>query len=258
MYAPLLNSNILAQLQTDCRSARRRLFLLDYDGTLAPFADRPELALPSVEVYELLTRLSSVSSNDVILISGRIKESMEEWFGHLPLRLMGEHGAWLKEPGGLWQEVLTAGFEWKDHARRILQDFIQRTPGSFLEEKRYSLVWHYRPVEPLLAARRLAELREELRLHLPHWDAVSIDAACVLEIRSTGIGKGYAVRRWLDDRLYDFILAMGDDIPDEEMFRELPPFAYSVKVRHESTCARYSVDSVNDVLLLLRSLSDPF
>lgn len=254
----LLDHIAIVQLKMVYQRARRRLLLLDYDGTLAPFADRPELALPKDKVYELLSRLSSVSSNDVILISGRVKESMEEWFGHLPLRLMAEHGSWLKEPREAWQEVISAGFEWKEMARPILQDCIRCTPGSFLEEKRYSLVWHYRPVEPWLATQRLTDLRSELRPYLSQWNAVLVDAACVLEIRSAGIGKGHAVRRWLDEREYDFILAVGDDVPDEEMFRELPSSAYSVKVRREPTCARYCVDSVDNVHLLLRSLSECF
>jgi trehalose 6-phosphate synthase/phosphatase len=142
------------------RSAPRRLLFLDYDGTLVPFASRPHEVVPSGGVVEILSRLSSRPCDRVVLISGRPQSDLERRFGGLPgLWLAAEHGAVFRRPGGAAWETLRPMLpvEWKGRVRPVLEHFVDRTPGSFVEEKEYSLVWHYRNVRP--GVRRLARER---------------------------------------------------------------------------------------------------
>src|SRR5262249_11312306 len=74
--------------------ASRRLLILDYDGTLVPFADLPHQAAPPAAVLKVLASLAADSSNCVALSSGRRTRDMDQWFGMIQgLWLIAEHGA---------------------------------------------------------------------------------------------------------------------------------------------------------------------
>ena len=68
---------------------------------------------------------------------------MEQWLGRLSLYLVAEHGAWLREPGGDWRNLEPLNQEWEREIRAILELYMDRTPGFLIEEKNFSLVWHY-------------------------------------------------------------------------------------------------------------------
>ncbi len=131
------------------RKADKRLLLLDYDGTLVPFASRPQEAAPDQELRTLLEGLISDPANSVFVISGRKANDLERWFGHLSkLGLAAEHGARWRVPGSAHWEGRSTDGAWKQTVRPILQHFVDRTPGSFIEEKEFALVWHFRSIEP--------------------------------------------------------------------------------------------------------------
>ena len=94
--AKALGPGVPDQLFEDYHNSASRLLLFDYDGTLVGFAKQPHLAKPTGEVLKILERLGNDPSNHVVLISGRTKDNLDEWFGTLPIGLVAEHGAWLK------------------------------------------------------------------------------------------------------------------------------------------------------------------
>ena len=71
--------------------------LLDYDGTLVPFAAEPRLAQPDAELLELLTRLwAPIRPTKWPSSAAGRGTTLEEWFGELPISLIAEHGVWLR------------------------------------------------------------------------------------------------------------------------------------------------------------------
>ncbi len=76
-----------------------------------------------------------------------------------------------------------------------------------------------------------------------------------IEIRKAGVNKGSAVQQWLAKNDFDFILAIGDDLTDEDMFAVLPPWAYSFRVGATRTHARFRLRSPAEVLQFLAELA---
>jgi len=118
--------------QQQYRTAPRRALLLDYDGTLVPFAAEPRLAQPDAELLELLTALGSDPANEVTIVSGRPRRILEEWFGKLPISLIAEHGVWLRNKDADWRILKTMTNDWKERVRPILQLFVDRLPLSLI------------------------------------------------------------------------------------------------------------------------------
>ncbi len=231
--------------------ARSPILFLDYDGTLVGFAGRPEKALPDPELKDLLRKLSSVAR--VVLISGRDSETLSRWFGDLPVSLVAEHGVFIRENHD-WH--LTGEFtgEWKEVVRPVLELYTDRTPGAFIEEKSYSLVWHYRLAESELGAMRAHELKEALLDLIHPMGLMVLEGHKVLEIKPREINKGMAARYFLDRGEYDFILAMGDDWTDEYLFEALPPGSFTVKIGYGLTKARYRLENFKEARRLLEEL----
>ncbi|MCB0436919.1 MAG: trehalose-phosphatase, partial [Mangrovimonas sp.] len=133
----------------------------------------------------------------------------------------------------------------------ILESFVDRTPGTFIEKKKYSLAWHYRKADPELAMKRAMELNTVLTSMTSNNDLKVLKGNKVMEIKSSSVNKGRATSRWLTKGPYDFIFAIGDDWTDEYMFDELPNKAYTVKVGSKKTKARYYVKDTENVRELL-------
>jgi len=243
------------KLISDYTTSKNRLFLLDYDGTLVGFRDRPEKAGPDPEIMRLLDSLSNNPKNNVVIISGRPKDVLAKWLGNLNVALVAEHGAWIKEKSKDWQCIESLSNTWKDSIRPILELYSDRTPGSLIEEKEFSLVWHYRRADPELAYVRGQELRYALLNLTANLDVGVFEGNKILEIRKVGINKGRAAEFWLARQDWDFIIAAGDDYTDEEMFTVLPDEAYSIKVGISVAKARFRVDSVYEIRSLLRELA---
>jgi trehalose 6-phosphate synthase/phosphatase len=253
--ARALSGKVQAELVQQYRSAARRALLLDYDGTLVPFVEDPTLARPDREVLELLAALAAVPANEVTIVSGRPRRDLEEWFGALPVGLVAEHGVWLKPKGGEWRMLKALTTDWKERVRPILQLYVDRLPGALLEEKEFSLAWHYRRADPEQASRRARELLDALAGFTRNVDVQVLEGNKVLEVRNTGVSKGTAATEWLAGLGADFILAIGDDWTDEDLFRALPANAYSVRVGLANTAARYYLGSHTAVRRVLRELS---
>lgn len=245
---------VQAELIQAYQAAARRALLLDYDGTLVPFVEDPKQARPDAELMDLLRGLGANGGNEVVLVSGRPRRDLEEWFGQLPAALVAEHGVWLRPRGGKWRMLKALTTEWKERVRPILQVYVDRLPGALLEEKEFSLAWHYRGAASELASCRARELLEALAGFTRNIGVQVLEGNKVLELRSTGVSKGTAAKQWLAAVETDFVLAIGDDRTDEDLFRALPRSAYSVRVGRAQTAARYYVNSHTAVRRLLGAL----
>ncbi|MGI4866405.1 MAG: trehalose-phosphatase [Janthinobacterium lividum] len=251
-----LNTEATTQLLGNYQAAERRLLLFDYDGTLVRFHANPQRAQPDAELLNLLRALTDDPRNRVVVISGRDRTSLENWLGELPLDFIAEHGVWLRRHGEDWhlfQEELQA--TWKREFRPLLEQYVRRTAGSLIEEKDYSLVWHYRRADAGLAALRARELLSHLNFMTSNTGLQVLEGNKVLEIKPAGLHKGAAAARWLGTEHPDFILAMGDDRTDEDLFEVLPPTAYTLKVGSAPrSLARYIIPGPAEVRQLLHRL----
>lgn len=243
------------KIQTEYRNSQKRLFILDYDGTLSAFKSRPEDAVPTKETYKLLNKLASDPKNKVVISSGRDRDTLEEWFGSLAIDLAAEHGACYKEHG-VWVDNIGDEKPWDNEIMEIVQNFVDKTPRSKIEEKNTTLVWHYRNVDTWLASLREQQLFEALMIPCARLGLQIMRGNKIIEIKSPVHTKGSEARRLLATQNFDFIMAIGDDTTDEDTFRELPDFAYTIKVGNISEVARYSVKSQSKVLPLLDIISD--
>jgi len=253
----LLDLSTMQKIIEQYYDASKRSILLDYDGTLAPFTRIPSLAMPQEELLNVLQQLTGDSKNEVTIISGRDADTLDNWLGDLPLHLVAEHGAFIKLKGGEWEQQSTILPEWKDQIRPILQLFVTRCAGSFIEEKRNTMVWHYRNTHPDLGFMRSRELMNNL-LQLTANSALQvIDGNKVLEVRLKGFDKGITALKLIKAEEPDFILCMGDDTTDEDMFKVLKGKAFTIKIGLGATAADHNIRSQQSVLPILSKLLIP-
>jgi len=254
MEAKALSDETKTELVSHFQKGSRRLLLLDYDGTLVPFAEKPEAAKPGGEVIRLLKKLAKDPRNDVVLISGRDRNILEKWFGSLKIGLVAEYGAWVKEKEKEWKTIEKLSKDWKEKVRPTLELCADRTPGSFIEEKEFSLVWHYRRVNPRLGNLRAREIVSDLLNLTANLNLQVLEGSKVVEVKNAGVNKGRAASRWLSQQDWDFILAIGDDVTDENVFEILPPSAWSIKVRFSASIAKFNLGSPSEVITLLKEM----
>jgi trehalose 6-phosphate synthase/phosphatase len=250
----LTNNNQNQIINEVCKS-KNRIFFLDYDGTLTGFQDNPKHARPDKDLYELLDSLANNPKNRVVLISGRDKYTFDKWFGDKPYTLIVEHGVWIKPAGKDWQMIEPLDDSWKESIHSALEFYVDRTPGSFIEEKNYSLVWHYRKSDPELGSNRAIELKDELTSLVANLNLEILEGNKVIEIKNRGINKGRAARQILHANPADKIIAVGDDWTDEFLFADLPKDAFTIKVGMANTVASYKVENFIEVREMLKQFA---
>jgi len=252
--ARLLGPSTREQILKDFKKAEKRLIFLDYDGTLVPFARYPQMAKPSEDLLKILKQLSEKPANSLVLISGRDKDILQSWFGTLNMELVAEHGVWIKEKGQDWRLAKPLTNDWKPRIRPILEIYADRLPGSFVEEKDFSIVWHYRGADPELAYLRAKELADDLVNFTANMDVQVLHGSKVIEVRCSGVNKGIAAMYFVSKNNFDFMLAIGDDYTDENLFKVIPPIAYSIKVGMSQSYAKFNLHSYIEVMRLLEQL----
>ncbi len=255
LYEKFLGHREREELARSYGKSRRRLIFLDYDGTLIPFSPDPLEARPSETVLELLRKLSIGGGTQVVLTSGRSKDTLEEWFAGLPLGLVAEHGAWMKRRGQAWKVIKPLRQEWKTEIRPLLETYVERLPGSFIEEKEFSIVWHYRASDPEMGTMRARELSADLTGLTAGMDVQVLQGRKILEIRNAGVDKGSAALQWISQDDFDFIMSVGDDWTDEELFSVLPESAWSIRVGMVPSFARFRLRGPMEVSQLLEQLA---
>lgn len=235
--------------------ARALVLMLDYDGTLVPLAEAPQLAVPDGALLELLARLVARPATEVHIVSGRSAEGLDGFFGALGVHLHAEHGQYSRQPGGAWSAVDTVPKPWRAKATEILQDFAARTPGAFVEEKRGGVAWHYRMADVEAGPRTAKELAEHLSAVAWGEPVEVLLGNKVVELRPRGVNKGLVAARVAARCGPDtLIAAFGDDCTDEDLFAALPAEALTVHVGPSPSRARVRLRSTLEVRGLLSSL----
>ncbi|WP_017812977.1 MULTISPECIES: bifunctional alpha,alpha-trehalose-phosphate synthase (UDP-forming)/trehalose-phosphatase [Paenibacillus] len=234
----------------------KRVLFLDYDGTLVGFKPTPDQAKPDEELREILKDLCADKRNTVVIITGRDRDVIEKWLGDLDLHIIASHGLWLREPGGEWRMTMSVDNDWKESIRHVLEMYTDRTPGSLIEEKEYSLAWHYRQCEPEIGALKRNELREALLSITQSMSLGILEGNKVLEIKDTRMNKGHGAHQMMQGKDYDFIFGVGDDHTDEDLFDALPEDAFSIKVGAGNTHANYRLQSFRNIRQLLKRFVD--
>lgn len=255
LAARYLTPDLADDIRKAYQQAEKRLILLDYDGTLVPFASEPSGAQPDRPLLALLAKLSEDPANHVYLISGRDRDTLGRWFSGIELNFVGEHGAWIREYGSDWKLVKPLESSWKERLLPILRSYANQLTGALLEEKDYSLAFHYRRCDPELGAQRAKQLSDELTQFTANFAVQVLEGKRVVEVRNAGITKGSTASQIAASLNPDFVLAIGDDETDEDLFRALPPQALSIRVGTPFSHAKFSLDSYLDVRRLLTNLS---
>ncbi len=247
-------SDELRKLADSVALEREVFFALDYDGTLMPIRQNPEAAGPDPELVALLGSLASLSGVRVAVVSGRTRESLEEWLGALPIGLIAEHGVWTRVAGNDWHcHVDTISTSWMEPLRKKLDEYASRTPGARVEEKTAGLAWHYRAVAHQLGALRARELRLNLIPLLSRAPVSVLSGRKVVEVRPQGIDKGTGIQWLLGRELGGLtVIAAGDDRTDEDMFAALPPSALTLCAGPAPTRAKYRLSGPDQVRSFLR------
>lgn len=255
LFRKQLGDKAEAALINKYRKAHSRLLLLDYDGTLKKFVDTPghAAAKPDKELMDLIKQMTAQPDTKIVITSGRTKDILEKWFGNLPrLCLVAEHGAWIKDHGE-WTKNSTS-FDKRPYVR-IMRKYAPRTAGAVVDIKDFGVVWHYRNVSPELAFVRNGELRHELQRATEQSDIGVYDGRKIIEVKPKNLHKGILAHEFTDRYPSDFVLAIGDDYTDEQMFEALPPHAVSIKIGPGATHATYQVARINQVRQLLTHFS---
>ncbi|KAI8973309.1 glycosyltransferase family 20-domain-containing protein [Mycotypha africana] len=259
----------ISRVNLEYKNNTKRAFFFDYDGTLVPIQTNPDDAKPSQDVIDVLTHLSSDPNNTVWVISGRTQKYLEDWLGHIPnLGLSSEHGCFIREPNSnTWVSLMDdMDMSWQDDVKEIFEYYTERTPGSFIEEKRCSLTWHYRKADPKYGAFQARELQNHLEQNV----VGKLPVECLVgkmnvEVRPMLINKGLIIKRVMTQHSStEFVLCAGDDRTDEDMFRilerleiggiEVVPFTVVVGSVQRKTLANWKVDSSKEFVSMLQSL----
>jgi trehalose 6-phosphate synthase/phosphatase len=245
-------------LRAPFRKADQRTLFLDYDGTLVALTDRPSDAVPTAALREIVGALGRRRRTTVVVASGRTQVELDRWFGDLPgIWLGAEHGAVVREPGTVeWRPLrVGADTDWKDRVRPIFEDFAARAPGSMIEEKAFSLALHFRLVDPEFGDWLGNELATMLDQQLSGTELAVLRGNKVIEVRFAWAHKGELAAHVLAlGPPSDFLLALGDDRTDEDLFDRLPGEAWTIRVGPGPTRARYRVPGPAAALGLLAAL----
>ncbi|KAL6191521.1 hypothetical protein ACLB2K_037911 [Fragaria x ananassa] len=254
------------------RNTSSRLILLDYDGTMTPQALVDKA--PSSEVIFVLNCLCSDPKNIVFIVSGRGKNFLSKWFSQCEkLGLSAEHGyftRWSKDSP--WKTcTLTMDYSWKKIVLPIMELYTEATDGSFIEQKDNALVWHHQDADPHFGSSQAKELLDHVESVLINEPVVVKRGQHIVEVKPLGVSKGKVVVELLSTmqnrvRSTDFLLCIGDDRSDEDMFKSImhpesnssmPAIAevFACTVGQKPSMAKYYLDDTVDVIQLLEGVA---
>ncbi len=236
------------------KKAINKLILLDYDGTLVKYENIPSDAKPSFRLMDILSRLNN--SAQIIIVTGRKYQEIDTFMGNLQIDIIAEHGAMIRKKGR-WERLIFDNGLWKREIINLFERYNMLCQNAYLEEKIFSLAWHYRNAEPKKGIKYSRELKNVLREKMSVEDFKILDGNKVIEVMSREISKGHAIKKIVEQKNYGYILSIGDDITDEEMFEYLlnNDHALTVKVGNGDTKAKFRLDKVEEVIEILEQLS---
>jgi trehalose 6-phosphate synthase/phosphatase len=254
--AQLVTSEKISEFKEIIQSKESKVLFLDYDGTLVGFQKNPQDAKPDKELKTIILKLLKQPNLDIVVISGRDKKTLNKWMGDLPVSLVSDHGVSYRPKGGDWEYLENLKTDWKENVIPVIEKFVDNTPGTILEEKKFSVAWHYRKADPELAQLRLVEIKTVLTSFISNTDLTLLEGNKVIELKSSKVSKGRASSLIYNEKKYDHVFALGDDWTDEFMFEDLPEKTNSIKVGLIKTKAKYYVNSPKEVRALLKELGE--
>lgn len=211
--------------------SQRRLFMLDYEGTLVTWGPLNQIIPTSPQrTLAILNDLVIDERNIVYIMSGRRPEELDRVFQRVPnLGMIAENGCFVKEySSDKWNAMADTAQvnRWKDSVKPLLAYFLERTPGSEIEERHCGLLFHYKDAEDQESAARLAsecatlvnDACESSRVH-----AVALDGSIVVEpidwTKKTAAKKVFEdLNRSSPEMPVDFLMVVGDGREDEKVF----------------------------------------
>ncbi|MBV8585506.1 MAG: bifunctional alpha,alpha-trehalose-phosphate synthase (UDP-forming)/trehalose-phosphatase, partial [Verrucomicrobia bacterium] len=209
------------QFTTLSATDRKVALFLDYDGTLREIERDPGAAIPTRDIKSLLDRLSQRPNLEVTVLSGRSQSDLEDFLGDQPIRLVAEHGAaWRLPASKEWERLdKNLNYDWKDKLLPILRTYQQSTPGSSIEEKHSSLVWHYRKADEEFGAWKANRLTQELAALTANHPIKVLHGRKMVEVSAGENNKGAIVARVVEQNgPFAAVCCAGDDSTDENMF----------------------------------------
>ena len=230
------------------QKSQRRLFMLDYEGTLVSWGPLNQIIPVSPQrTLDILSDLVLDERNVVYVMSGRRPEELDRVFRRVPnLGLIAENGCFIKGfKDDKWTEMAdTAQInKWKDSVKPLLTYFLERIHGSEVEERHCGLLFHYKDAEDQETAARLAsecvtlvnDACESSRVH-----AVSLDGSIVVEpidwTKKTAAQRVYEdLNIFTPDTPVDFLMVVGDGREDEKVFKWANQLSTSGKVKDVTT-----------------------
>ncbi len=250
-----IDEKMIRNIQLDFKQSANRMLFLDYNGTLIDYKETHKKAKPDKELLSILEELNKDEETKIVLITGWDKDVIDQWFGKEDYYLIAEHGTWIKQPDKGWKLIEQQNNEWKNNVRPILEMYADRTPGAHIEEKYFSLIWHYKKANPEMVAIRAMDLKDELSSLGSNQNFEIMEGNKLIELKNSGVNKGTAASRIieLNDNVFDFVLGIGDEWSDEYLFENLPEHSYKIKVGFGNTAARYSIENYTQVRDMLKS-----
>lgn len=247
----LLNLDELSHIYHDYKKSKKRLILLDYDGTLVPFTDDPQMALPSADLLQTLSLISRNTKNKVVIISNRNKENLDTWLGHLNIDLIAENNTWIKSDG-CWIKNTSALNEWKLDTIHILKILSKNLLGSWIEEKDCSIIWHYRFLETDDAER-------VVDLIIEHLASLNIKSSLIISkesksIEITSVDKNISTNYFIRNNIFDFMLAIGEDFSNSIEKNETNNAGIPIKVGKDNLETNYYMENRDDVIKIINLL----
>ncbi|CAN6469824.1 unnamed protein product [Victoria cruziana] len=259
------------------RRTKSRAILLDYDGTVTPESSIDKR--PSEEVIRILNKLSADPRNIVFIVSGRGKEPLSSWFSPCEkLGIAAEHGYFLRwSKDKEWETSCDQSSEltWMQMAEPVMRLYAEATDGSWIETKESAIVWHHHDADPDFGSCQAKELLDHLEGVLANEPVAVKRGQHIVEVKPQGVSKGLVAERLLSvmaegNRQPDFVLCIGDDRSDEDMFEVISSgsagaFASGSSNREVFACtvgqkpskAKYYVDDTVEVIKMLEALAGP-
>ncbi|NBC58488.1 MAG: bifunctional alpha,alpha-trehalose-phosphate synthase (UDP-forming)/trehalose-phosphatase [Bacteroidetes bacterium] len=252
--AERFNENHQDNILRSVEDSKSTIIFLGYNGTLVDYKDNVEDKKPDEALYEILSNVSQNPKLEICITSCSKNEDFQKWFADTDYRLISDHGAFYRKHN-IWTELEALKTDWMEDVIPVLETFVDRTPGSYLDVNRFSLAWHYGAADIEMGEKRVTEINTVLTSLTSNTDLSVFHGKEVVEVKSTKVSKGYAALQVLKEKTFDNIIAIGDDWTDEYMFEDLPDEAHTIKVGIRKTNAKYYVKHVEEVRSFLKALA---
>ncbi|XP_057428128.1 alpha,alpha-trehalose-phosphate synthase [UDP-forming] 5-like [Lotus japonicus] len=253
------------------KRTKHRAILLDYDGTMVQPGSIS--TTPNAEAVGILNSLCKDTKNCVFIVSGKERKTINEWFSSCErLGIAAEHGYFVRaNHNAQWEACVSVpDFDWKQIAEPVMQLYMETTDGSNIEAKESALVWNYEFADRDFGSCQAKELLDHLESVLAN-EPVSVKSGPnYVEVKPQGVSKGIVAERLLltmqqKGVIPDFVLCIGDDKSDEDMFgvimnarASLSPVAdvFPCTVGQKPSKAKYYLEDTSEIFRMLHGLAN--